>query len=270
MGENLELLVCKEALDSRLITRAQAEDCDHSPAALVARGFLTLRQIDQLRAAVLRRLEATAVTLPFTSWKETAENAPDEVRAAIEAGAKRFGKYQIVRELGRGGMGAVHKAWDSSLRRWVALKTLLDIGPEEIARFRREAQSAATLSHPGIVGVYEIGQRDGTPFIAMEYIPGRTLSGEGLTIPRACEIMIAVARAVDHAHRRGIIHRDLKPANIMLDADGQVRVMDFGLAKPLRGRSQVTLNGMVVGTPSYMPPEQADGRVPEVDHRSDI
>jgi serine/threonine protein kinase/Tfp pilus assembly protein PilF len=276
VGENIEVLVCKEALGRGLISRAQLEEClrraDTPPwSFLVSRGHLSLRQVEELRARVTRRLGASAATLPSPARIGAVEEGPVEVRAAREAGARTLGKYQIVRELGRGGMGSVHKAWDSSLRRWVALKILLGLGGrDEIVRFRREAQTAATLSHPGLVGVYEIGEDGDTAFIAMEFVEGHTLSGHPVPPPRACEIMIAVARAVDHAHRRGIIHRDLKPQNIMLDTAGQVRVMDFGLAKPLRERSRVTLTGTIVGTPSYMSPEQADGHVSQVDHRSDI
>ncbi len=280
MGENIDVLVCREALDRGLISRGQLDEClktadTPTTSVLVSRGLLTSDQVAHLRTEITRRLASEAPTLPTPPSKpvarKDADETPPEVRAAIKAGAKRIGKYQVVRELGRGGMGAVHQAWDATLRRWVALKVLLNLGGhEEIARFRREAQSAATLSHPGIIGVYEIGQHGDTPYIAMEFVQGRTLSGEGLSIPQACEIMIAVARAVDHAHHRGIIHRDLKPQNIMVDETGQVRVMDFGLAKPLRGRSNVTVAGTIVGTPSYMPPEQADGRILEVDHRSDI
>ncbi len=271
MGEKIDVLVCRAAVESGLITQAQLKECRGDPSHLVTRGYLSPQQISQLRTEVSGRLASSAAAVRSAGPNGPGDDTPQEVRDARAAGAQRIGKYQIVRELGRGGMGSVHKAWDATLKRWVALKILLGLGgEEEIARFRREAQTAATLSHPGIVGVYEIGMDGDRSFIAMEYIQGRTLAGEKPPLPRACEILIDVARAVDHAHRRGIIHRDLKPQNIMLEPGGQVRVMDFGLAKPLRGRSQVTIEGTVIGTPSYMSPEQADGRIAQIDHRSDV
>jgi serine/threonine protein kinase/Tfp pilus assembly protein PilF len=258
VGESADVLVLREARDRGWISRPHFEECVGGPASPVAfalsRRLLTDRQIEELRRDISRRQDATAPS-----------------SAGPGPSPKRLGKYRLDAELGRGGMGSVHKAWDPELRRWVALKVLHHLeGPEEILRFRREAQTAATLSHPGIVAVYEIGQEADTPYIAMEFVDGTTLSGRKFPIRTACQVMVAVARAVDHAHRRGIIHRDLKPQNIMLDRTKAVRVMDFGLAKPLRERTRLTVTGTVVGTPSYMPPEQADGQVSQVDHRSDV
>jgi len=259
VGESIEVLIGRAAFERGLVSSTQLEECGCDSSRLVDRGYLTPRQAAQLRAD-LSGSDAPTLRAP-----------PAPPSAPPEGVGRRFGKYHIVGELGRGGMGSVHKAWDPSLNRWVALKVLLSLGgEEEIARFRREAQTAATLSHPGIVGVYEIGMDGERSFIAMEFVQGRTLAGERPSLSRACEILIDVARAVDHAHRRGIIHRDLKPQNIMLDSADKVRVMDFGLAKPLRGRSQVTIEGTVIGTPSYMSPEQADGRIAQIDHRSDV
>ncbi|MBI3854817.1 MAG: protein kinase, partial [Planctomycetes bacterium] len=265
MDQNFESRVWQKALNRGLLTSRQVNDClkeSHSTAptlrlteVLVAKGFLEPDQVREIRAEL-------ALAEP---------EAPDEVRAAARDPQKLLGRYVIVGELGRGGMGIVYKAWDGDLRRFVALKVLS--GPwddEDLARFRREAQSAAALRHPNIITVYEIGDSGETPFIALELIDGRTLHGRKLPSRKAAEIMIVIARAVEAAHRRGIIHRDLKPHNIMVDAEGRPRVMDFGLAKPVRSSSQVTVSGTVVGTPAYMSPEQAQGRVREVDHRSDL
>jgi serine/threonine-protein kinase len=182
-----------------------------------------------------------------------------------------IGKYVLLHELGRGGMGAVYKAWDSSLKRWVAIKFLLLPGNEEdLQRFQREAQTAAALKHPNIAAIYEVGEGDGKPFIAMEFIEGRSLHGLKLETRRACEIVRQAALALAYAHGRSIIHRDLKPGNILLDHDGKPTVLDFGLAKSLKDATRLTLSGMVVGTPSYMSPEQAEGRAIDVGPRSDV
>ena len=196
---------------------------------------------------------------------------PEEVAQAQTNPKNVLGKYVILKELGRGGMGVVYKAWESPLKRWVALKVLLGSGgQEELIRFRREAQTAASLRHPGIVGIYEVGDLGDKHVIAMEYIDGRSLAGEKLPAPKAAELIAEVARAVEYAHSRGIIHRDIKPHNVMVDHEGRPFVMDFGLAKSLEGHSQITMSGTVVGTPSYMAPEQASGNVALIGKQSDV
>jgi tetratricopeptide (TPR) repeat protein/predicted Ser/Thr protein kinase len=202
---------------------------------------------------------------------ELPHDLPEEVAAAQKSPKNLLGKYVLIKELGRGGMGVVYKAWESALRRWVALKILLGTGgQEELVRFRREAQTAASLRHPGIVGIYEVSDVGDKHVIAMEFVDGRCLAGEKLPAPKAAAILAEVSRAVEYAHSRGIIHRDIKPHNIMLDKDGKPYVMDFGLAKSLQGHSQITMSGTVVGTPSYMAPEQASGKVAEVGKQSDV
>ncbi len=187
---------------------------------------------------------------------------PEEVAAAQANPKNVLGKYVLLKELGRGGMGVVYKAWEGPLKRWVALKVLLGSGgQEELIRFRREAQTAASLRHPGIVGIFEVGDIGDKHVIAMELVDGRSLAGEKLPAPKAADLLAQVARAVEYAHSRGIIHRDIKPHNIMVDREGKPFVMDFGLAKSLEGHSQITMSGTVVGTPSYMAPEQASGNV---------
>jgi tetratricopeptide (TPR) repeat protein/predicted Ser/Thr protein kinase len=197
--------------------------------------------------------------------------SPDEVTRAAADPKNRFGKYVLLREIGRGGMGAVYKAWDSSLQRAVALKFLLfPGGDEDLRRFQREARTAASLKHPGIAAVYEVGETDGKPYIAMEFVEGRNLHALKLPVRRACEVMREVALALDFAHRHSIIHRDLKPGNILLDSEGKPTILDFGLAKSLTDANPLTLSGTAVGTPAYMSPEQASGRMREIDGRSDV
>ena len=188
-------------------------------------------------------------------------------------------RWEILGELGQGGMGVVYKARHIALDRLVALKVLGSGGrasPEELARFRREAQSAARLHHPGIVEVYEVGELDGRPYIAMECVDGEPLH-EYVARARPglharVGLLRAVAEAVEHAHAQGIVHRDLKPANVLVDRAGKPRVADFGLAKEIRGdeATQLTRSGAVLGTPQYMSPEQADGESRHVDARSDV
>jgi hypothetical protein len=196
---------------------------------------------------------------------------PEEASRSATNPKNVIGKYVVVKELGRGSTGAVCKAWDRELGRWVALKVLLAGGNAELLlRFRREAETAASLQHPGIVPIYDVGESGGRPFMAMKLVEGATLKGKTLPLREACEAVVQAARAVEHAHRKDIVHRDLKPGNLMRDAAGRVTVMDFGLAKDLFGGFQLTAPGTVMGTPSYMPPEQAAGKVSQVDARSDV
>jgi predicted Ser/Thr protein kinase len=178
------------------------------------------------------------------------------------------GAFSAVEKLGAGGFGEVWKAWDSRLNRWVALKLLTAVDDEELARFRREAQVAGRLTHPGIAAIYEIAEDRGRPFIAMQFVDGRTLRTWKGPPREAALLLRDAARAVHFAHEQGVIHRDLKPDNLMLDAAGRVYVMDFGLARQLSGPDKLTLSGMIVGTPAYMCPEQARGE--RVDARADV
>jgi serine/threonine-protein kinase len=172
--------------------------------------------------------------------------------------------YTLLGELGRGGMGVVYKAWQHSLKRLVALKMVLAGGharPEQVARFRAEAEAVAQLQHPNIVQVYEIGEHDGLPFFCMELVDGGNLaqkvSGGPLPPRQAARLTEAVARGAHAAHQHGLVHRDLKPQNIMLTRDGTPKVTDFGLAKNLFEQSASTDSSAIVGTPSYMAPEQS-------------
>jgi serine/threonine-protein kinase len=184
-------------------------------------------------------------------------------------------RYEVGRLLGAGGMAEVYEGHDRLLARRVAIKVLLSQyahDPAFLTRFRREAQAAASLSHPNIVAVFDTGSQDDTWFIVMEYVAGRTLKeiirAEGPATPaRAAEICADVASALASAHARGIVHRDVKPGNVMLTTDGKVKVMDFGIARASAVPS-ITQTAAVVGTAQYIAPEQAQGL--EVDARSDV
>jgi serine/threonine protein kinase len=175
--------------------------------------------------------------------------------------------YELMDELGRGSMGVVYRARQRSLNRIVALKMILagaHAGPAALARFRAEAEAAARLHHPTIVPIHELGEHAGMPYAVLELIEGgsldRRLSGAAWPPRAAAELVEALARAIEHAHRRGIIHRDLKPSNILLAADGTPKIADFGLAKMISGDGGQTRTGEILGTPGYMAPEQAEGR----------
>jgi WD40 repeat protein len=186
--------------------------------------------------------------------------------------------YEVLRELGHGGMGVVYWAWQTDLNRMVALKMLLAgaqaRGPER-ARFRTEAEAVARLQHPNIVQIYEVGEHEGRPYIALEYVGGGNLAQKVTGTPQpahqAAQLVETLARAVHYAHERGVVHRDLTPGNVLLTEDDTPKLTDFGLAKLLvGGGAGVTQTGAVVGTPSYMAPEQAGGRAKEVGPMTDV
>jgi serine/threonine-protein kinase len=179
---------------------------------------------------------------------------------------RTFGDYELLEELGRGGMGVVYKARQKSLNRLVALKMILrgELASEaDLTRFRAEAESAARLDHPNIVPVYDVGECDGQAYFTMKYVEGATLrqlAAQGPMPPvDAARHLVAICRAIDFAHQHGILHRDLKPSNILIDRDDRPLVTDFGLAKRVEGGSSLTGTGAILGTPSYMAPEQAAG-----------
>ncbi|MCI0700264.1 MAG: protein kinase [Planctomycetia bacterium] len=191
-------------------------------------------------------------------------DAPSADTVNEKADATSFGKYDLVGELARGGMGVVYRARQHGLDRHVALKMILGTGIDQEAaqRFLQEARAAAALDHPNVVPIYDIGEIGNRPYFTMALIDGPNLRGHveasGLpTIPAAVSLFAQIVAGVAHAHKHGIIHRDIKPANVLIDKDGRPRVTDFGLAKRSAVDSQLTATGQVVGTPSYMAPEQA-------------
>jgi serine/threonine protein kinase len=188
-----------------------------------------------------------------------------------------FGDYEVLEEIGRGGMGVIYKARQVSLNRIVALKMILAgrlANESDIQRFHAEAEAAAKLEHPGIVPIFEIGQHGGQHYFSMGFVDGESLAKKVSAGPfsprRAAELVTQIAEAVHFAHERGIIHRDLKPANVLLDRSGQPHVTDFGLAKEMRGDAGLTGAGQILGTPSYMPPEQASGKSDPIGPTADV
>jgi len=201
---------------------------------------------------------------PLHLREDQATVSPEEVLANQLPIVRYFGDYELESEIARGGMGVVFRARQKSLNRPVALKMILAgqlASTADIARFRTEAEAAANLAHPNILPIYEVGDHDGQQYFSMKLVEGGSLSdrvAELVTRPReAAALMVRLARAVHFAHQRGILHRDLKPANVLLDPDGTPYVTDFGLAKHTEKDSGLTRTGAIVGTPSYMPPEQA-------------
>ncbi len=192
-------------------------------------------------------------------------SAGETTRAGTGALPGSIGRYEVRSLLGRGGMGVVYLAWDAELRREVAVKVLraADRSDEEqIARFWREARIAGNLNHPGIVAVHEVGAFEDSPFVVMERIDGESLSRvieerDAWPLEERVRVVRDAARAIEHAHGHGIVHRDLKPSNLLVDRAGRVRVLDFGLARRMEGETRLTGSDQVLGTPGYMPPEQA-------------
>jgi serine/threonine protein kinase len=239
----------------------------------------------ELRAEVERMLSCASGSGGFLESPavELAARALAEGASTLAPGS-RLGPYEIVSLAGVGGMGQVWKARDTRLRRLVALKILpreFTADPERKHRLVREARAASALNHPNIVTVHEIGQTDGIDFIAMEYVEGKTLDKKigrhGLKLSEALKIAVQIADALARAHAAGIVHRDLKPGDVMVNADGRVKLLDFGLAKlsetatdalATSSGQPATRPGMVMGTPQYMAPEQIEGK--PADQRTDI
>ncbi|MCA8924015.1 MAG: serine/threonine protein kinase, partial [Planctomycetes bacterium] len=240
--------------------------------------------VERARAALARgeiprtltRLHDVAIPLPATGLgSRPAPDAGSDSRDGLPA---RIGSYPVRRELGRGGMGVVYLADDPGLERPVAIKVctgLSSLDPERRARrdarFRREAQAVARLRHPGIVSVHAFGQHEGVPYIVMDYVPGETLQAvgkRGVSPERAAAWVRDLADALEHAHTAGVLHRDVKPENVVVDLQGRVHLMDFGLAHDALRDTGLTNTGQLLGTAFYMSPEQAAGS--EVDARTDV
>jgi serine/threonine-protein kinase len=236
------------------------------------RFFAQHDQLDRL-AAPLREM-AQAET-PEPSGPTAATGAAAGTSETIEVHS--FGDYELLEEIGRGGMGVVWKARQKSLNRWVAVKLLRrDRWAEEAdaQRFRNEAETVAQLDHPHLVPIYEVGEHEGRLFFSMKLIDGGSLAEQLERFPNeprsAARLVAEVADAVHHAHQRGILHRDLKPSNVLLDQDGRPHVVDFGLAKRIEADASLTHSGALVGTPNYMAPEQTIGQKGAVTTATDV
>jgi tetratricopeptide (TPR) repeat protein/predicted Ser/Thr protein kinase len=210
---------------------------------------------------------------PIPAARTPSSSAPP----AAPAGWPNLPGYEVVGELGRGGMGVVYQARQTGLGRLVALKMIRDArraGVEEMARFQTEAQALARLQHPHIVQIHEVGTHDGLPYFALEYVEGgsldRKLNGAPVAPQQAARLVQTLALAMDAAHRAGVVHRDLKPANVLVGDDWVLKVTDFGLAKRLDDDSGRTRTGAILGTPSYMAPEQASGNVKAIGPATDV
>jgi WD40 repeat protein/serine/threonine protein kinase len=224
-------------------------------------------------ADFLRRLEQT----PPTSAGASGDNPATQALPPPTGNAVAVAGYEILEELGRGGMGVVYKARHLRLNRVVALKMVLagaHAGADRLARFKTEAEAAARLQHANIVQIYEVGEQDGRPFLALEYVEGGSLAQKLDGTPQppraAAELVETLARTMQAAHDRGVIHRDLKPANVLLTADGTPKIADFGLAKQLDVDAGHTPSGAILGTPGYMGPEQARGHTGAIGPPADV
>src|SRR5262245_15085050 len=223
----------------------------------------------------------------FFSNRERIKRLAEPLRGAAEIGGdnsvhplgkvRYFGDYELLEEVAAGGMGIIYKARQRSLNRIVAVKMILKgtlAREEDVKRFRAEAEAAASLQHPAIVAIHDVGLHEGQHYFSMDYVDGHSLAElpreQPLSAHQAAEFIRDAAEAVHYAHQQGTLHRDLKPSNILIDRQGRVRITDFGLAKRIEGNSDLTLTGQILGTPSYMPPEQALSKRSLVGAASDI
>lgn len=227
----------------------------------------------------LRQLWGTAMLVDAVAHHSQSDITPLMSPAVIldRYPPQELGDFVLVEEIGRGGMGIVYRARQKSLGREVALKLILQgaqASPSEKARFQAEVAAAARLEHPNIVPIYEVGESDGWQYFGMQLISGQTLAKRIALGPvpegEAIQLVLTIARAIAYAHSRGVIHRDLKPANILLDEAGTPHVTDFGLAKHVTPGASLTQTGTILGTPSYMAPEQAAGGRGRVGPLSDV
>jgi WD40 repeat protein/serine/threonine protein kinase len=238
----------------------------------------TNNSVDEPTQPLIQRSEIETVLLSENSDLETQIPSPAIAkRPAIGTKVRYFGDYELLTEIARGGMGVVYRAKQNKLNRVVALKMILAgqfASDEDVQRFYTEAEAAAKLDHSGIVPIFEVGQYEGQHFFSMGFVEGQSLADRlriGPMQPKeAAELLLRITQAIAYAHSQGVIHRDLKPANVLLDKQNNPKITDFGLAKNLESESGLTRTGSVMGTPSYMPPEQAGCDREQVGPRSDI
>jgi eukaryotic-like serine/threonine-protein kinase len=260
---------------------------DHPDSAQELREFLQDHERVLQIARSLRSESEPASGSPGTPKQSTIQHSTPSGRAgtaplqgfpqSLGQEPVRFGDYELLEEIARGGMGIVYKARQVSLNRIVAVKMILQgklAAAEDVERFRIEAAAAAKLKHPHIVVIHEVGRTDGQDFFSMEYVEGRSLAElirQGSIPPKhAAQTMRQVAEAVHFAHQNGVLHRDIKPSNVLIDQAGSARVMDFGLAKQVDRSQGLTLTGQIMGTPTYMAPEQITNRRGELGPACDV
>jgi tetratricopeptide (TPR) repeat protein/predicted Ser/Thr protein kinase len=264
----------------------------------LARAYLTPQQVEQARRGLTPGAELLPALRPILSPEHLAElsavyqraltlpsppASPPTVAPPASGAARRgdpagqrIGPYAVERELGRGGMGVVYLVMHPELGVRRAMKLLLDTSPEHVERFLVEGQAVAKLEHEGIVPVHELGEHQGSPYLVMDFVEGEGLDARlkrdgPLQQREAAELIRQFAEAVAYAHRLGILHRDIKPANVLVGPDGQPRLTDFGLAKQLSDdRERLTRTGQLLGTPAFMPPEQAAGELDAIGFASDV
>jgi serine/threonine protein kinase len=229
-----------------------------------------LRLQTELRERILRREKMLAAL-------ELSPEVPGSFAGARMGALPKLEGYEILELIGQGGMGIVYKARQLGLNRIVAIKMILsgvNASPRELARFRSEAEAVARLAHPNIVQIFEIGEQNECPYLALEFVPGGSLAQqiEGSPLPprRVADTLLSLAKGMQHAHERGIVHRDLKPGNVLIHGDGTPKIADFGLAKHDATSPTHTMTGAIIGSPTYMAPEQAAGNSTEIGPATDV
>ena len=242
-------------------------------------GTIVIRICRKCGAKIFGRTKVCGACLLETALSPLAENDADPASAEEKSTTSMldFGDYELLEEIGRGGQGVVYRARQKSLNRTVALKVIAlgnFASTPHLKRFRQEAEAAARLEHSGIVPIYEVGERDGSCYFSMKFVEGgqldQLIKREPVSIRRAAGLLVKIARTVQFAHEHGILHRDIKPGNILIDKSGEPQLTDFGLARLLENESTVTNSFDVLGTPSYMAPEQAAGQTKELTPAADV
>lgn len=280
MAKARDIEFVKTASQLGFITHKQIEEALYTQRQLENNGESIALATLFVRSNLLKASDIAIITKHIASSSNHLENnlnknIPTKIKTNQKASdKKKFGKYEIYELLGEGGMGKVYKAFDSELQREVAIKFLLsEIHGTQLERFRREAKLVAKLSHENIVKVYEIGNIENKNYISFEYIYGITLEEyikKDNSFIEIAKLASKIAEAIYHANKNKVIHRDIKPANILLSKDNIPKVMDFGLAKDNAVDSSISHTGMVMGTPSYMPPEQARGEISKIGAATDV
>lgn len=258
------------SLEAVLAEYLRAVEAGHTPSE----ADLLARHPDlatELKSFFENRRQMEDVARPLRAAGESVRPAGRHQRI------RYLGDYELLEEIASGGMGIVYKARQISLNRIVAVKMILRgtfATEEDVKRFRAEAEAAASLQHPGIVAIHEVGLHEGQHYFSMDFVEGRSLAHlpaeHPLTARQAAEYVRDAAEALHYAHQQGTLHRDLKPSNILIDRRDRVRITDFGLAKRIEDKSDLTLTGQILGTPSYMPPEQALGKHSLIGTASDV